>query len=258
MVVPLQARQAAQIASASGQIQPCATSDLCSCQSNEKQLGTALIEYYHDFDEKFPVGTQPRAAGAAGVSGVGWAGTVAVYGLTPANFKCPNDATAATAPAYPVSYALNSALPGLSQSVFTDPSVTVCLFEISGDPVQILARDEGASSGAQLYSAAGDGTDLHLYATHHAGLNTNVLYATGRIGSRPKSTGPASQEPFYSGRHSQGTNYLLADGHAHWYLPSDVSSGTNAANDSAPQQGYTHGAAAGFDAPPYQATFSIY
>ena len=48
-----------------------------SCQSNEKQLGLAFIQYAQDADELYPGGNSP--AGENYAQGIGWGGQIYSY-----------------------------------------------------------------------------------------------------------------------------------------------------------------------------------
>lgn len=78
-----------------------------TCQSSEKQLGLAMLQYVQDNDEIFPDGlvhaapsttTGGGAASSTG-AGLGWARAMLPYIKSPAMLKCPNDATVHTAAA---------------------------------------------------------------------------------------------------------------------------------------------------------------
>jgi prepilin-type processing-associated H-X9-DG protein len=88
---------------------------------------------------------------------------------------------------------------------------------------------EGPSTGGEegyYFSASGNGLDNRLYAYKTATTGPDNQYATGLLGGRPPS--PPSQFHNHLGRHSGGSNFLLADGHVQWFLGSEVSSGLNA------------------------------
>ena len=75
-----------------------------SCLSNEKQLGLGFMQYTQDNDEQMPPGSIPTAGQS---DGAGWAGQIYPYVKSTGVYKCPDDASTATAPYYPVSYAFN-------------------------------------------------------------------------------------------------------------------------------------------------------
>lgn len=216
-----------------------------ACVSNERQVGLALLQYAQDNDQQLP-------AGANG-SGVRWAGQVQCYIKSTDTFHCPDDDTQATAPVYSVSFGYNRNIARRHGRItsFSLPAHTVILFETTGAKAQLDKPDEGASAGAKLFSAAGNGTDGSL----RAGEYDSVQYDTGYLGKRPvlpKSSQFASEV----GRHSNGANYLYGDGHVKWLLPVQVSSGADAASPKDTQTGGVVGRAAGTENTAYQATFS--
>ena len=73
-----------------------------TCLSNNKQLGLGFLQYYQDWDEKFP-------ASGVNLLGQGWAGLIYPYVKSTGVYKCPDDSTpvpAGTPQSYGVSYAV--------------------------------------------------------------------------------------------------------------------------------------------------------
>ena len=62
-----------------------------SCQSNEKQLGLAFVQYTQDADEQMPPVDQPN------YFGVGWAGRIYSFVKSTGVYGCPDDSTGASA-----------------------------------------------------------------------------------------------------------------------------------------------------------------
>lgn len=201
-----------------------------SCQSNEKQIGLAFIQYTQDADESLPTthfGTP-----------VGWAGQIYPYIKSTGVFKCPDDPTASVTKngmtAVPVSYAINGALQGPGNSgmflpIFVAPASTILLLETIGSAVVVDQVDEGTKNFttapiANWESCTADGEyDRGFWG----GGGDN--YATGPIGGRTEN-GTAA--------HTNGANYLACDGHVKWLLPSQVSSGWQAYTPTAPQNNH--------------------
>ena len=102
-----------------------------SCQSNEKQLGLAFIQYTQDYDESMP-------AGYPGANwGQGWAGDIYSFVKSTGVYKCPDDSTSPSAANYSVvSYSLNKQLTpnigGNAISTWNAPAKTVLLCEAVG------------------------------------------------------------------------------------------------------------------------------
>lgn len=226
-----------------------------TCVSNERQLALAMFEYAEDFDLALPPGNQgvPKKLGPFITrSPVGWAGQIFSYVKDPAVYRCPDDPTSTAVswtwnstcgpepplpPLYVVSYGYNERILDTdsaqgSLNKLASPSSTVLLFEVTGDVSAITDREEDASPcwQSRTYSAAGDGT-----RTLGSGPNGETLlhpppgaqYATGWMGGLTPSTfwPPDFGVTIYGspyGRHNGGANFLMADGHALWLLPSQV------------------------------------
>ena len=243
-----------------------------SCQSNEKQLGLAFVQYAQDSDEKFP----GAEANYPSNIGQGWAGSMYQYIKSTAVFKCPDDPTtqfttffANAAYLVPISYASNIDITyggGSSLAQINAPANTVELFEVSGCNAQITDPLEGGpgTSAAQVpHSPIGSG-DGKLFADSDGMFGQFGKMSTGPLGGRPTIAGNFDATP----RHTDGSNFLMADGHVKWLRPIQVSGGDNAdAADCAQQQtsGQTDAAcndtsdgnrASGTGVSTYTATFS--
>ncbi len=180
-----------------------------SCQSNLKQLGLAFVQYTQDSDEKYPA-----CSSANYWNTEDWAGPIYTYVKSKGVYTCPDDSTAATSPAVALSYGLNAnfAPPtgGIALSQLQASANTVELFEV----VKITGDPSTDFFGVNA-SATGDGT---------CGTGYNGgQYATGVF---PNVTNTASS-PYLAltGRHSDGSNFLLADGHVKWLRATSVSAG---------------------------------
>ena len=256
-----------------------AASQQSVCLSNQRQVGAALLLYAQDYDERFPNGLNQGAAGRIWPA-EGWAGPCLPYLQSAALLRCPSDATVADAANphdFVVSYALNSNVvgtayrtdpipTGLSQADLTAPSRSVLLFEVSGVRANIADPREGSGPGGvpgTNFSASGPGLDNRLYAQRDWSTNTANTYATGYLGGRAPFDATATQFPLPTGRHSDGANYVFADGHTAYEHGDRVSSGHSApapacAQDNAPPLSGCAGAftAAGTANADYAATFS--
>ena len=204
-----------------------------SCQSNEKQLGLAMIQYQQDADEMTPYGDL-NVIGANPIPtwpGIGWAGQIYSYVKSTGLYKCPDDSTPSV-PAtngvgtqVPVSYAFNDYAAGINISVMTNPARLIYLTEVQGNTAVVTDENETGSAyrscvtnGQQiLYSDTTEpvgvgsccGNQVQKFATgptqDTGGLNGNAQFVT--------NTGP---------RHSDGANYEFSDGHVKWLRGSQV------------------------------------
>jgi prepilin-type N-terminal cleavage/methylation domain-containing protein/prepilin-type processing-associated H-X9-DG protein len=201
-----------------------------SCESNEKQLGLAVIQYIQDNNETYPAtyGTQSYQ------NEVGWAGAVYPFAKSAALFTCPDDATKVTTGNAAVSYGMNSGFAntpyvnggnyakGLNISKVIAPANTVQLFEVVNDNENVAAEVTAQNTGATGYlnSPSGDGA---------CGLNYNATqYATGvpvNVIPSPAVGANGSLFATQTGRHTDGSNYEMADGHVKWLRTSQVSVG---------------------------------
>lgn len=240
-----------------------------SCQSNMKQLGLAFAQYVQDNDDNYPRGhanQTPDATHPLGdPRGAGWAGEIYVYTKSTQVFTCASDTTKVTGASTVVSYAYNSniasqdlpAVPfGIAGKMgrFDAPSRTVLLSEIgsgkdragfvrAGNLVIVTDPDETGSSNT---SESGNGQSVA--STGNVGNPPRPgVYITGTTGGTTAASPVIATTSVLpgDGRHFDGANYLLADGHVKWYKGSSVSIG------------FVNGQTAGFPNPtsPEQSNF---
>jgi len=225
-----------------------------SCQSNMKQLGLAFIQYSQDGDEKLPCGTAPDFGHHYGY---GWAGQLYSYTKSTGLYKCPDDSGAVTGAAVPISYAYNANVPldapgaqgfaASALSALNASASTVLLCEtVSNVPADVANTVTG-----EVNSPATDGEDF---------INDGVFPGSGKArldtGYIGGKVGAAAQFNKPTGRHSDGSNYLAADGHVKWLRGSAISGGYSATSPTAGQD-FPAGDAAGTGAlNPFTLTFS--
>ena len=184
-----------------------------SCASNERQLGLAFMQYVQDNDERFPQGTGNVTWGN------GWAGQIYPYVKSVGLYKCPDDSTSPDATNHSVvSYCINKCLTpdqgngALAQ--LNSPTRTVLVCEATGvnnvdftnNPYSDTASPD--AFGIDNYDGSGQWDTGYLLGTQAKPWNNHI-----------KST---------TGRHTDGSNFLLADGHVKWLRTSAVSTGYNA------------------------------
>ncbi len=220
-----------------------------ACLSNERQLGLALTQYVQDSDETYPGGALLNANPDA-PTGLGWAGECYAYSKSVGLNHCPDDPTQTVTQAgatigYPNSYGFNTSAAGVTLHDFNAPASTVLLFEVRGDPALITDPSEGTQNytvapPGGFMSTAGDGFGLivcrvksfdanHVVTAVANDPTPTVQYATGSLGARwsPNATPDTKPKWFegQTGRHADGSNFVLADGHAKFLRPEQVSSG---------------------------------
>ncbi len=200
--------------------------------SNIKQVGLGFLQYLQDYDELLPHGIFP---GSGAYAGVGWAGEIYPYVKSAGVYHCPDDPNTQSVVAgvtlYPVSYALNL-------GVVDNNSKPVLLNDFANVTDIILLDEVQGSSGVNLTSpveAGGikspvDFSDNLTFADsngNQACCDHNVYkYTIGRMGDRNHSPGSLDslnngvETP--GGRHSDGVNWLMVDGHAKWLRGTSV------------------------------------
>ena len=259
-----------------------------TCLSNSKQLGLAVLQYTNDYDETYPNGSYKF--GAIG----GWANQIFSYVKSVSAYRCPDDATAYASYENPTNYGMNvnfgkpfvapntiirngGVNNAYSQGDLIAVAKTVLFFEVQGNK----------NVSVSTYTEDVPFTNLPTYGTSNAsafgngksGLNSpagggiisacgptvgTLKYATGYMGGRGDGGAPCTFTDV-QGIHSDGSNFVLADGHAKWLRGDTVSTGQNAfqsnplsaqnANQAA-GTGATFGTYEGGAIP--AATFSIY
>ena len=205
-----------------------------SCQSNEKQLGLAFTQYTQDADEKYPVVNI-----GYNNHGAGFGPLIYPYVKSKGLFACPDDSTApgygngAGTAAYTVmSYAFNAAISDFANSALAQvnaPSNTVLMFECTKKTADIdlsINNNSGypQDAGAAGFGYAGDGRGKFAGGAWH--------YATGYLGGQNPTATPGGNISDFdnqaTGRHTDGSNFLMADGHVKWLRPTQVSPGPSA------------------------------
>lgn len=254
------------------------------CLSNTKQIGLAITQYEEDYDDKTPNGVNPYGGAQ------GWAGQIYNYIKSAESFMCPDDGVTPThngnVPFHITSYAYNSQVSiacagswngwnpncspdSLTLAAYTAPSSTVLLAEVQNSTGYDITRGFQGTTATQAAgddyvpwnggSGAGDGMGG---AYDPSGFNSNGGTPGGQSWTMKWATGPlvnsntgAAQNDFTpTGRHNGGSIFIMADGHAKFFRPSQVSGGTlNAVDGSCGSPGL----AAATDCPTIAATFNV-
>ena len=204
-----------------------------ACANSLRQLGAALQMYLDDYDSGYPLKS--------------WGGGIQGYVKNAPLYRCPNDATGDAeyrgARLSANSYAMNFNLFRTRRSVdVLAPAQTVQLFEASGCRAELADASEGIRSDSQhppQISCAGNGTSGGIVTIGPAQGDPEPeppQYATGLIDNGKNASDSATGQYGSSlGRHSEGANYLAADGHVKWLKGVQVSAGENALASADPQ-----------------------
>ena len=222
-----------------------------TCQSNLKQLGLGVLTYTQDYDDHLPVSYQSNY-------GNGWAGRVYPYVKNTQIYQCPSDALEPLYSSYAFNENLDRGWGGDSYGIggaiarMNATSLTVMCFEVgsstgvkSNNGCDLTSPTEGTVAGTCpfsycTWSPAGSGIDGP----------GGAHYATGYMGSANLSNAETSgvYSPFPTGRHMDGSNFLMSDGHVKWLVGTKVSMGwiyapswspTNAEGSAIPGEGNT-------------------
>jgi prepilin-type N-terminal cleavage/methylation domain-containing protein/prepilin-type processing-associated H-X9-DG protein len=253
-----------------------------ACLSNNKQIGLGIIQYVQDYDERFPDGLNSNQTNPAGPYsvGVGWAGGLQPYIKSVPLFKCPDDSASVSTqngePFSPISYGFNSNLAGNggtgSLASIGSPPAVVMVFEVQNAVADLNSGFEGVGNNLpnpnlNSESPAGNGLNQILSNGYNGGIQTSVgtlKYATGILDNQNPTCPNINTCTSFganTGRHTDGSNYLLGDGHAKWIRAEHVSAGFNAASGSNVQtnNGGPSGAptAEGSSVGTHAATFSV-
>lgn len=214
-----------------------------TCLSNEKQLGLGILQYVQDSDETFPCGavstdaTGAPAPGSGYGGGAGWGGQIYTYVKSVGVYSCPDDKGSGKGPV--VSYGMNENLTsGATKDGNNTPQGGGLTIAACSSPVKTLLLGETTGFGDYTSpSVAGEKTSPAITGLSYSGGGTNSAglnfsgtagsdYAIGKkIGARSLPNNP--------GRHTDGSNVLLADGHSKYMRGENISPGYNAVSPTA-------------------------
>lgn len=203
-----------------------------SCLSNEKQLGLSIMQYIQDYDEKVPFGYNLYGGGS------GWAGQVYSYTKSASVYRCPDDASP-----YGISYCYNGNLghtdypapsynpvpnpPSVAQ--LSAPAKTIMLTEVTGNSWGVPYGVDTEASISGLNSPGGFGlsvADDPQGAGHGSGTTPGTLkWASGPMRNSGAAASNLGTYASLHGRHTEGSNFVFADGHAKWMRGENVSAG---------------------------------
>lgn len=182
-----------------------------SCQSQEKQIGLAFMQYSQDNDESYPLSRHPGASGIGNVFGpwtdtvTSWHEAIYPYIKSAAIFRCPNVGPIGTPPGADTNqnggttYGYNRRIGG-DQNASGSISVADAQFVAS----TFLLTEVGKKCE--------DGTNSS---------DNGEWGCTGDHQTRINGAPCVAQDPPLR-RHLDGANYLFVDGHVKWLAASKV------------------------------------
>ncbi len=176
-----------------------------SCLSNVKQLGLAVMQYNSDYDGTFPISYQDAAGGPGSAAQIPltWPNRIQAYIKNNQLFACPSDQRPP-----------NVDFPGcrpILQSYAWNRFMGV---DIPAWGYWEVLKESRIAAPAQLLVFGDDDSDW-LAAGYGGRFNT--LDSPDWF--------EAFHREVFRGRHNEGDNMLLADGHAKWYNSSTIEDG---------------------------------
>jgi len=154
-----------------------------SCQSNEKQIGIAVLQYLQDYDEHYMVQHEDTVTPANSYL---WYVPLQPYIKSNQVFVCPSVTDSPNRTTTPSDYLLNGLFSrGVSQAAIQDTAVQIMAGE----------RADGATD-----------TDYHPWDGSN-GVQSSPPNPTG---------GNEFADHLNETRHFDGSNYMFADGHVKW------------------------------------------
>lgn len=196
-----------------------------SCQSNLKQIGLGMLQYATDYDGYYPLAFHRVAANTNDYqvygNEIGWAWDLQPYLKSSQVFHCPS---VQTAQVWPTSIFTGQATAGATDYAYN---------RNIGFEGNTAASNRSVNEAALVSSA----NTLLLY--HFVPLGTgsstpgNTCIGSGYRAAKIDSSGIGRSKI-----HLEGSNYLLADGHAKWYRgDDDTYSNSVLCNTQAPSGG---------------------
>jgi prepilin-type N-terminal cleavage/methylation domain-containing protein/prepilin-type processing-associated H-X9-DG protein len=163
-----------------------------SCLSNLKQIGLACMQYAQDYDEKLPSSYLYTGAGL-----FWWADLAQPYMKNYQSVVCPSFTSASYGTARP------AGLP--------NPLLYGYAANESGAPVPgVTGNNPGMASSGTAPSLG------QIVAPTQLILVYDSWYIDTWNPALLDCLAPAGTTPYNNGRHNDGTNYVMADGHAKW------------------------------------------
>jgi prepilin-type processing-associated H-X9-DG protein len=203
--------------------------------NNAKQLGTAILQYQQDNNEVMPTACQ---SGAPDYNAAGWAAPIYPYVKSTKAFTCPDDTTTENGSQAAISYAFNKNILGsigfgygvIATMKATASTVMLCeVSGVTGDVTFNGRTDNGSVSTTGDHSSSTNGYDQTFFGALETGQMGGITPASTRANLMDSSSagvitsGYDPKNP--QGWHTQGSNFIMADGHVKWLRATQVSPG---------------------------------
>ena len=219
-----------------------------SCLSNEKQIGLAVIQYVQDYDEVYPLSAWENPG--TGPIDVDWVHPTYAYVKSSGVFQCPSEPqnhSVSKDGVIDFNYGYNfdiadyhgnyTTCPAAALSLLQAPASTVLFFEVEDMPGGGTGFKPSTQT-LQFYGVTGNGSTNSGPGLYFAAYNTGYM---GKIHTAASLIGngcnPSASTCFVNatGVHTNGSNFIMADGHAKWLLGDNVSVGLQAAHSGCAQ-----------------------
>ncbi len=174
-----------------------------SCLSQLKQLGTAMIMYTNDYDERYPLngGDLARAQSPIEIPLNYWVGALFPYVKNANIYECPSDASPNVytigGTRFSLSYGYNAAFPGDGYASFNAARLDVSVNPWRWNP----AKDSDVK----------DPVNTWVLADCYQSSVFTLTYLRATVGGNQWYANPSTPE------HNGGLNFAFADGHSKWY-----------------------------------------
>jgi prepilin-type N-terminal cleavage/methylation domain-containing protein/prepilin-type processing-associated H-X9-DG protein len=216
-----------------------------ACLSNAKQMGIGIMQYTQDYDEVFPCGVAMY-----GTPGRGWVYQLYPYFKTVGVLICPSDQNGGAQTGW--SYAYNSNLAGsfntsthsaydvgtnsvvtgvgdpINASKLTAPAKTVAIYELTEQNYTHTATP----IDSDYKSVSGPGIGWRTSLNSHQQMLPTGYFRGDWTEATYLSNGYTAPLPIQAGRHNDGSIFVMADGHAKWFLGKSVAGGKPAISQS--------------------------
>jgi prepilin-type N-terminal cleavage/methylation domain-containing protein/prepilin-type processing-associated H-X9-DG protein len=178
-----------------------------SCLSNQKQLGLGFLQYFQDYDERFPLLGKKLGADALAPSYTSWVFTMQPYIKSTQLLRCPNDTSSTWVPEG-----------RYFDSTIVAPNNRRTSYKLNG---YLPEGNSTAVQGGNFPHLASIQKPSEVIFLAESPDNSNGPYFHAHVYDPPSTSHwlPALNRPddLAYARHLEGANYTYLDGHAKWH-----------------------------------------